>query len=357
MTNTPFRFQPCASPSALPSSSDRSLHLRLLPQAGRNSITKPIVKALSDTPKPQQDDACLPCPSRCTLMTQPSYDRRFTPGSLTRKREWRAGDDSQYSTSHKRSASMGNHDAGCLHVETPTTQTNSSLKSKRNLSSLSTTFHEQFVRFCSILDRPFQYWQALNTIFKEVYPDWTSYQRGRMIHHLVHFLELKIGMDEYVPTGLLLPTSVVELAWRALVMETSLYLEVIYALQDFHAKDREMIHYTFIMNQMLSPKETEDKIRRTQSLFVLYFKEAMPSSINDEPSKPLSDFPVYKREIAKPVFHFSPECADDTILELSSLSLKLDLDLLPREDNTASTQQSVCSVDESEGLMGLELLD
>ena len=134
----------------------------------------------------------------------------------------------------------------------------------------------------SILNQPFEFWQELNVTFMDTYPKWTSHQRQRMIHHLVHFLELKVGMDEFVPTLFLLPTPVVEEAWKALVTETLLYLNVLHALQDFHGRPREMIHYSNRENRQLSQKERIDRIRRTQSLFWLYFKEPMPVSIMDE---------------------------------------------------------------------------
>jgi hypothetical protein len=103
-----------------------------------------------------------------------------------------------------------------------------------------------------------------------------------MIQHLVHFLELKIGMDEYVPTSLLMPTPIVEDAWKTLVLETFLYMNVLYALQDFHGRPRAFVHYTFRGHRLASQRERIDKIRRTQSLFWLYFKEPMPVTIMDE---------------------------------------------------------------------------
>lgn len=144
---------------------------------------------------------------------------------------------------------------------------------------------EAFDRLISVLDRPFPYWKELDELFRCVFP-WTLYQRGRMMHHLIHFLELKLGLDEYVPTGLILPTLVVDEAWRTLVMETTLYRKILNCLQDFHDKPRAMIHYSFVHCQGLSTKERLDKVRRTQSLFQVYFKEIMPSTIDDEPPSP-----------------------------------------------------------------------
>jgi hypothetical protein len=189
--------------------------------------------------------------------------------------------------------------------------------------------------FQSILDRPFEYWQQVNAILKDEFPTWTRYQRGRVIHHLIHFLELKIGKDEYVPTGLLLPTPIVELAWRALVMETSLYVNLTYALQDFHNKPRSIIHYTLVSNRNLPRKEAQDKIRRTQSLFLVYFKEIMPSTIEDEPREPMSSPPPFTR----------PKAVLSTpIFELSSLSIHNNYNYNHNGNNNArnSSKPSFC---------------
>lgn len=223
-------------------------------------------------------------------------------------------------------------------------------------------------RFESILDRPFEYWQQVNTILKEVYPSWSPYQRGRMIHHLVHFLELTIGTDEFIPTGLLLPTPVVEQVWRALVTETSLYVQITHALQDFHQKPRAIIHYTFFENRKLTPKQAEDKIRRTQSLFLVYFKEIMPLKIEDEPREPLSSPPLYAtsrpcEEKTTPKFLFTTSQEDvsigDAIFGLSSLSIQKHhgtSNTSPREDATEATA-ATSSSDSYCGLMGLGLLN
>jgi len=159
----------------------------------------------------------------------------------------------------------------------------------------------------SILDQPFQFWQELNVLLLDAYPTWTTYQRKKMIHHLIHFLELKVGMDEYVPTLLLLPTPIVEETWKVLVMETFLYITVIHALQDFHGRPREIVHYSNRGYRLLSQKERTDKIRRTQSLFWLYFREPMPILIVDETEAP------EERPHARP--YFEPSMADSSSIE------------------------------------------
>ena len=158
----------------------------------------------------------------------------------------------------------------------------------------------QIATKASILDQPFEFWQELNVAFVDACPTWTGHQRKRMIHHLVHFLELKVGMDEYVPTLFLLPTPVVEEAWKTLVTETFLYLNVVHALQDFHGRPRAMIHYSNRENRQVSYKERIDRIRRTQSLFWLYFKEPMPVTITEEHEGDLEQSPP------KPQLSFAP---------------------------------------------------
>ena len=101
-----------------------------------------------------------------------------------------------------------------------------------------------------------------------------------MVHLLVHFLELKVGMNEYVPDNLLLaPSPLLDQAWRALILETQLYEKVLYAVEDFHGKPRKMIHYTVIRK---GQDNWGERFRRTQSLFHVYFREEMPLSFGKE---------------------------------------------------------------------------
>jgi hypothetical protein len=125
--------------------------------------------------------------------------------------------------------------------------------------------------FKSILHNPFALWQELDSVFSTLIPEWHSQERGSMIHHLVHFLELKIGMDEYSPShSMLAPSPLIDQAWRALVLETQLYNRVTHAIQDFHYKPHRMIHYSIFRSG------DETKFRRTQSLFQVYFRDQMP---------------------------------------------------------------------------------
>jgi hypothetical protein len=149
-------------------------------------------------------------------------------------------------------------------------------------SVFSRSSHE---RFKSVLDRPFRFWKAVDSVLKSTQPDWSPYQRGRLIHHLIHFLELKIGFDQYIPAGLLLPSPVVDDAWMALVLETKLYKQVTRHIQDFHGKPRKSIHYSMLA---MNKGNQQERLKRTQELFQLYFREQMPVTIEDESSLPVS---------------------------------------------------------------------
>lgn len=134
-------------------------------------------------------------------------------------------------------------------------------------------------RFKSVLDRPFRFWKGIDSVLESTQPDWSTSQRGRLIHHLIHFLELKIGFHEYIPAGLLLPSPVVDRAWMALVLETKLYKKVTRHIQDFHGKPRKSIHYSMLA---MNKGNQQERLKHTQELFQLYFREMMPVSIEDE---------------------------------------------------------------------------
>jgi hypothetical protein len=146
-------------------------------------------------------------------------------------------------------------------------------------------------RFESVLDRPFIYWKKLDAVLEEglslLDSSWKNASvRGQMIHHLVHFLELKVGLDLYRSECLLLPTTVLDQAWRTLVLETELYQKITYYIQDFHGKPRKTILYASLRNLQTSKADQDDKLRRTQSLFQVYFMETMPESISREVKSP-----------------------------------------------------------------------
>jgi hypothetical protein len=180
-------------------------------------------------------------------------------------------------------------------------------------------------RFESMLDRPFKYWKQLDEVFAALFSDWNQFQRGRMIHHLIHFLELKIGLDEYIPQGLLLPSPLVDQAWRGLVLESLLYKKITRSIQDFHGKPHnKMIHYTIFSKS----NDSDSKLRRTQSMFQVYFLETMPLTIFDEeqqeqsPQQPVIVFPT-QQHIQQPILKDEKEMSlsfDDTDDDAASVT-------------------------------------
>lgn len=137
-------------------------------------------------------------------------------------------------------------------------------------------------RFQSILDQPLRFMGELNLVLHKNFPSWSPNQRSRIIRHLVHFLELKVFLEQYSSTMLLMPTPIVDDAWEAIVLETALYEELTQSIQDFHEKPHAVIHYTRMQRRNLPSSKVESKIRRTQSLFQVYFNEAMPVTIDEE---------------------------------------------------------------------------
>jgi len=132
--------------------------------------------------------------------------------------------------------------------------------------------------FVSVLDRPFAPWNEIDVVFAALVPEWTKFIRGKLIHHLIHFLELKVSLNEYLPGNLLIPSPLIDKAWKALIIETLVYRRVIKTIQDFHGRPHKMIHYSIFTTQ---DGDVETKFQRTQSLFQLYYKERMPCFLQD----------------------------------------------------------------------------
>jgi len=85
-----------------------------------------------------------------------------------------------------------------------------------------------------------------------------------------------------VPSILLWPTEVLEDAWRVLVLETSLYNQLVTQIHAFHGQNPSRpIPYSFAAARNITPEERAQKIQRTQSLFCVYFEEQMPATWED----------------------------------------------------------------------------
>lgn len=151
-------------------------------------------------------------------------------------------------------------------------------KRRKTLSGRRVTFNIPS-KFESVLNQPFEKWNELEHIVEAFLPDWTFTQRSVIIQNLVRFLELKIMMEDYDSKSLLSATFLVAQAWQALVLETKLYKQVTYAIQNFHGRPHKLIHHSLMKQADVG--FYEDRLRRTQSLFKCYYDEIMPKSLGD----------------------------------------------------------------------------
>jgi hypothetical protein len=129
-------------------------------------------------------------------------------------------------------------------------------------------------RFESVLDYPFPLWGEMTSLYTSLIPEWTVEQRRRMIHHLIHFVELKVNLDNNDDDdNMLLPSLVVVKAWRVLAMQPTLYSRVTHAIQQFHGVTKQMI-----LPQDATESSIMTRLQRTQALFQVYFREKMPDT-------------------------------------------------------------------------------
>lgn len=134
-------------------------------------------------------------------------------------------------------------------------------------------------RFQSVLDRPFNKWNEMEDVLAAFVPEWNHTERGCLLQHLIHFLELKVVMEEHIRGHLLAPTKLVNKAWQALVLESRLYKKVTSTIQSFHGRPRCQIHYSLITDT--KGAIYENMMDRTQSLFRIYYGRQMPISLHD----------------------------------------------------------------------------
>jgi hypothetical protein len=132
-------------------------------------------------------------------------------------------------------------------------------------------------RFESVLSHPFEKWNDLENVVAKFLPEWNPTHRGFIIQNLIRFLELKVMMEEYTPNQLLSPSTLVAKAWQALILETRLYKQVTFAIQDFHGRPRRKIHHSLMRN--VDKESYEERLQRTQTLFMIYCNQKMPTSL------------------------------------------------------------------------------
>lgn len=157
----------------------------------------------------------------------------------------------------------------------------SSSPKKNNSKRSKSTRYLRDAPFKSVLTQPlFSLWNEIEDIVTEFLNDWSHSQRSCVIKNLIRFLELKVIMDEYTSNGLLSPTLVVAHVWHVLILETELYRDVIYAIQDFHARPHRMIHHALV--RRYDTDEYLEQQERTQRLFQTYYGSEMPTELKRE---------------------------------------------------------------------------
>ena len=136
--------------------------------------------------------------------------------------------------------------------------------------------------FLSVLSAPFTAWNELENVIGEFCPDWSHTHRSYIVQHLIRFLELKVLMEEFATKRLLAPTPLLAQAWRALILDKTLHLQVIHDIQDFHGRPHQPLKF------MLQKKDLDlcrggnvDRLARTQHLFRWCYGDAMLSSVED----------------------------------------------------------------------------
>lgn len=131
--------------------------------------------------------------------------------------------------------------------------------------------------FQSVLTKPFRLWNNIEEIIAEFLSEWSPSQRSCLIQNVLRFLELKVIMEEYEPNKLLAPTQLVAHAWHVLILQTGLYRDVTFAIQDFHARPRRMIHHALLSRS--EKNAYQERLERTQRLFQSYYQSQMPSEL------------------------------------------------------------------------------
>jgi len=165
-------------------------------------------------------------------------------------------------------------------LETQEIQTNIRQESELEKSPDNKKTRTGRIKFKSVLTKPFPLWNEVEDIVGEFLKYLNSGQRRRVIKDLIRFLELKVIMEEYSSNGLLSPTEAVAHVWHVLILETELYRDVVYSIQDFHARPHRFIHHALF--RKYNTKEYHERLERTQRLFKSYYGTEMPTVLRME---------------------------------------------------------------------------
>ena len=137
-----------------------------------------------------------------------------------------------------------------------------------------------WIKFKSVLTKPFSLWNEIEDIIGEFFTYLSNRQKRNVAKNLIRFLELKIIMEDYSTSGLLSPSEVVAHVWHVLILETELYRDVVYAIQDFHVRPHQFVHHALF--RKYGGKEYYERLERTQRLFKSYYGAEMPTALRME---------------------------------------------------------------------------
>ena len=146
------------------------------------------------------------------------------------------------------------------------------------------------IKFKSVLTQSFSIRKEVEDVVGEFLTNLNGGQRRRVIKDLIRFLELKVVMEEYGPNGLLSPTETVAHAWQVLILETQLYIDLVYSIQDFHARPHKYIHHA--LYRKYNTTEYHQKLERTQRLFKTYYGDEMRTVPRTETEMRDKDLPT-----------------------------------------------------------------
>ena len=156
--------------------------------------------------------------------------------------------------------------------------------------------------FTSVLLQPLPVWNDMEEAVLQYAPQWKPSQRSKLIELWIKFIELKVIVEDYSTDEddlLLEPTQLIGRVWYSIAENPNLYQEVTFWIQDFHHKERRLIYrppltlirandlqedashgsYDATSTSAQFQNEHHHKLERAQRLFICYFQQPMPESL------------------------------------------------------------------------------
>jgi hypothetical protein len=132
--------------------------------------------------------------------------------------------------------------------------------------------------FRSVLEQPLPVWNSMEDAIVHYAPQWTPSQRSKLISSFVQFLELKVILRDYAANPLLAPTTLIGRTWYAIALKKKLYANITKWIQDFHAVPHHQIYRPSLAVHQ-DEKILNQRLERTQQLFVCYYQQGMPETL------------------------------------------------------------------------------